>query len=92
MELIRLATRSLYIMAISDKVRFYRKQKGWTQRELAHEAGVHHPRVAEIETGRSKSRIMAGRLLGAMGFRMKTFIVPVGGEYVLRRKDGKTSV
>ena len=77
-------------MAISDKVRFYRKQKGWTQRQLAAAAGVYPPRVAEIETGRSKSRVMAGRLLGAMGFRMTTFIVPVGAEFVLRRKEGKT--
>ena len=73
-------------MALNEKVRYYRKQKGWTQRELAAAAGVYHPRVAEIETGRSQSRAMAGKLLRAMGYRISTFILPIGEEYVLTRK------
>lgn len=77
-------------MALSDKVRYFRKQKGWSQRELAEAAGVYHPRVAEIETGRSESRKMAARLLKAMGYRLQTYILPIGQEFELRRRVDTT--
>lgn len=50
-----------------DRVRFYRKRKGWTQEELAKEAGVNIETVGRIEAGGNTRLDTLDAVLRALG-------------------------
>lgn len=54
--------------SIAEMLKRLRLEKGWSQRRLADEAGVHHSLISKIERGKeTPSPAVTGRLAGALG-------------------------
>lgn len=63
---------------IAENVRRERSTRGWTQMDLAAKAGVHHPRIAEIEAAKSSPRSdTIDKLADAFGIAPATLLTPV---------------
>lgn len=55
------------VQLLGANVRRYRKLKGMTQEELAHEAGMERSYVSDLERGQRNPSVRAlGRLAGAL--------------------------
>ena len=61
---------------LGQRIRQARERKGWSQRELARQAGVRHAIISELETGKKTDTIgvILKRLARALG---------VGVDYLL---------
>lgn len=63
---------------IAENVRRERAARHWTQMDLAEKAGVHHPRIAEIEAAKSSPRSdTIDKLADAFGIAPATLLTPV---------------
>lgn len=52
-----------------QKIRSLRREKGWSQRDLADKLGLHHTTVSEIERGRTQFTLeRLNRILEALGY------------------------
>ena len=58
----------------AERVRAARQKLGWTQAELAFEAGMKQSQISAIETGREPTSETLGRLAGAMSCRRRDLI------------------
>ena len=49
----KIVAKGVFLMNIGDRIRFKRKEKGWSQRDLAEKMGYsNHSTVGKIETGK----------------------------------------
>jgi len=52
------------------KIRALRKERSWSQRDLAERLGIHHTTVSEIERGRTQLTLeRLNRVVEALGYR-----------------------
>ena len=59
-------------MNIGEKIRLIRKEKGWTQRELAKRSGVSYASVCRWEKGQTEPLYFCVEcLLNALGYRLE---------------------
>jgi len=70
-------TKKQFTIKLAKKIRQLRKEKGMSQEELAHEAGLYRTYVGHIEKGRySPSAYVLYKIKGALlGYRDKTKIL-----------------
>ncbi|MFY0639363.1 helix-turn-helix domain-containing protein [Maricaulis maris] len=53
---------------LADNMRKYRREKEWSQEELAHQAGVHRTYISGVERlVRNPTITIVGRIAGALG-------------------------
>jgi len=64
--------------ALKANVLRLRQRKGWTQRELAKEAGIHEDVIGKINRMESISDTSIGRLAFALGVDVERFALPAG--------------
>lgn len=59
------------LVRLGEQIRFLRKDKGFTQEELAEKVGVHPTYIGKIEGGKSNiSTIMLFKLSRALGVKL----------------------
>jgi transcriptional regulator with XRE-family HTH domain len=56
---------------LSDNMRKFRRDKGWSQEELAERAGVHRTYISGVERlVRNPTITVVGRIAGALGVKV----------------------
>jgi transcriptional regulator with XRE-family HTH domain len=83
------------VLDVQSRIRKFRKQKGFTVRELAERAGCTHSYISQIEKGMTvPSLSMVGKLAASLGINVvELFNEPPNGEdadYYLARNERKT--
>lgn len=65
------------IDSLAHWVRFHRKAKGWTQSELARNAGMAHSRISDVECGRGDPQIgTIVKIANALGVSVSSLLMP----------------
>ena len=67
------------VQLLGERVRYYRKLKGMTQDELAHEAEMERSYVSDLERGTRNPSVRAlGRLAEALEVEPHVLLKPLG--------------
>ena len=67
------------VQLLGERVRYYRKLKGMTQEELAHEAEMERSYVSDLERGTRNPSVRAlGRLAEALEVEPHVLLKPLG--------------
>ena len=63
--------KEILLMAIGDRIRMLREEKGISQRQLAALTGIKQPAIARLESGRSVPNITTmNKLLAPLGYTL----------------------